>query len=377
MGRPSGSVRRADIFCTVVDNFGDIGVCWRLARGLAHEHGIAVRLWVDDLEVFARLEPALDHQLGLQELEGVEVLRWSEPLPFHEPGDLVIEGFGCALPHPLLLAMESRGPDCVWVNLEYLSAESWIEGVHGRPSYHPRLNLTKYFFCPGFASGSGGLLRERGLLEARTRFQSDPKARAAYWDSVGLPPASPGEKRLALFCYGHAPVAGLVEFLAATRSRWTVVVPEGVAAEAEERARPRGIAVLRVPFQRQGGYDRLLWACDFNAVRGEDSFVRAQWAARPFIWHIYPQESAAHADKLHAYLDRFLSAAPSALAAPVRALFEAWNGLGTTPDWSRLAASLDPLEVPWRGHCQSWCDELGAKPDLATELVQFAEKLLK
>ncbi len=38
-----------DIFCAVVDNYGDIGVCWRLARQLAHEHGMTVRLWVDDL----------------------------------------------------------------------------------------------------------------------------------------------------------------------------------------------------------------------------------------------------------------------------------------------------------------------------------------
>ena len=44
-----------DIFCTVVDNYGDIGVCWRLARQLAAEHGFAVRLWVDDLASFARL----------------------------------------------------------------------------------------------------------------------------------------------------------------------------------------------------------------------------------------------------------------------------------------------------------------------------------
>ena len=49
-----------DVFCAVVDNYGDIGVCWRLSRQLAAEHGIAVRLWVDDLKPFARLCPAVD-----------------------------------------------------------------------------------------------------------------------------------------------------------------------------------------------------------------------------------------------------------------------------------------------------------------------------
>ena len=43
-------VRRTwDIFCSVVDNFGDIGVCWRLARRLSAGLGQQVRLWVDDL----------------------------------------------------------------------------------------------------------------------------------------------------------------------------------------------------------------------------------------------------------------------------------------------------------------------------------------
>ncbi|MBY0444112.1 MAG: elongation factor P maturation arginine rhamnosyltransferase EarP, partial [Burkholderiales bacterium] len=38
---------RWDIFCRVIDNYGDIGVCWRLARQLSFEHGFAVRLMVD------------------------------------------------------------------------------------------------------------------------------------------------------------------------------------------------------------------------------------------------------------------------------------------------------------------------------------------
>ncbi len=55
----------------------------------------------------------------------------------------------------------------------------------------------------------------------------------------------------------------------------------------------------------QSDYDHLLWCCDFNLVRGEDSFLRAQWAARPFLWHIYPQADAAHLEKLTAFLELY------------------------------------------------------------------------
>ncbi|MEO7887531.1 MAG: elongation factor P maturation arginine rhamnosyltransferase EarP, partial [Polaromonas sp.] len=41
-----------DIFCKVIDNFGDIGVCWRLAADLA-SRGHKVRLWVDDASALA------------------------------------------------------------------------------------------------------------------------------------------------------------------------------------------------------------------------------------------------------------------------------------------------------------------------------------
>lgn len=54
------------------------------------------------------------------------------------------------------------------------------------------------------------------------------------------------------------------------------------------------LTVQVLPFVRQDQYDLLLWSCDFNAVRGEDSFVRAQWAGRPMLWHIYRQDEDIH-----------------------------------------------------------------------------------
>ena len=71
-------------------------------------------------------------------------------------------------------------------------------------------------------------------------------------------------------------------------------------------ARTRGALTVRVlPFVPQDDYDRLLWACDVNFVRGEDSFVRAQWAGQPFLWHIYLQDENLHHVKLRAFLQRY------------------------------------------------------------------------
>ena len=60
-----------DLFCRVVDNYGDIGVCWRLARQLDTEHDCKVRLIVDDLAAFRFIAPGIDPTLTQQNLLGV------------------------------------------------------------------------------------------------------------------------------------------------------------------------------------------------------------------------------------------------------------------------------------------------------------------
>lgn len=71
-----------DIFCSVVDNYGDIGVTWRLARQLAAEHDLDVRLWVDDLAAFVRVCPSADVQLAEQLQQGVSSYHISHCYPY-------------------------------------------------------------------------------------------------------------------------------------------------------------------------------------------------------------------------------------------------------------------------------------------------------
>ncbi len=285
-----------DIFCTVIDNYGDIGVTWRLARQLAAEHGLPMRLWVDDLAAFQHIRPEIDAGLQTQQLAGVEIRRWSSPLPEIEAGEVVIEALACNLPEEYIARMLARQPPPVWLNLEYLSAEDWVAGVHGLPSPHPRLPLTKHFFMPGYTADTGGLTRESWLTPQRDRFRADASARAAFFDSLGLPPMRTGELRISLFSYQNAALPGLLQAWASGDETVSVLVPRGKAlpvvaawlgcADLQPGTSwQRGALTLHVlPMLDQDAYDRLLWACDLNFVRGEDSFTRAQFAARPLVW---------------------------------------------------------------------------------------------
>lgn len=220
------SVRASwDIFCAVVDNFGDIGVTWRLARQLAAEHGQQVRLWVDDLETFARLCPAASAQADQQMHEGVDVRRWSSQWPGAEPADVVIEAFACNLPQAYINAMAASGRRILWLNLEYLSAEDWIVGCHALPSLQPN-GVQKYFFFPGFEAETGGLIREADLMLRRASFQGDPERQAGFLATLGVV-RQPEARLLSLFAYENTAVAGWLDALAADSRVNQLLVPEG------------------------------------------------------------------------------------------------------------------------------------------------------
>lgn len=369
---------RWDIFCSVVDNYGDIGVTWRLARQLAAERGHALRLWVDDLAAFVRLCPEASVDADCQCLQGVEVRRWAEPFPAVEPAQVVIEAFACQLPPAYVAAMTASGTRRLWLNLEYLSAEDWVAGCHGLPSPQPG-GLQKFFFFPGFVDGTGGLLCEADLLVRRRAFQADAQAQQAFLQALGVTREA-GARLISLFAYENAGLAGWLDALAADAQPTQLLVPQGKvlgdlqAWLGETQLLPgdqhrRGTLQIQVlPFVAQDDYDRLLWCCDFNAVRGEDSFIRAQWAGRPLLWHIYPQEEGAHWDKLDAFLEIYSADLPPDAASAQARLWRAWNaGEGMAAAWSALAMALPVLQQ----HAGQWCDEQAARPDLATALEQF------
>lgn len=373
---------RADIFCKAIDNYGDIGVCWRLARRLAHGAGWDVRLWVDDLAAFARLRPGVDTTAALQSVAGIGIVAWTPEAPALVPRDVVIEAFACDPPPAFRAAMRTSHP--VWLNLEYLSAEMWIESCHGLPS--PQADgLVKHFFFPGFTAATGGLLREPGLTQVRDAFQCSRGDQRDFLAGLGVPdPAlswwDRGARLVTLFCYPQAPAAALAQSLSQDERPTLLLAPEGVAPGLDTdglvtSARQQGAALqmVRVPFMPQEQYDRLLWCGDLNFVRGEDSFVQAAWAARPLVWQIYPQNEQAHLEKLEAWLARYPAPGPAS------ELIRAWNDPARP---GRTAAALQAACAPqawaaWMAAAAAWDREQAARPDLASQLVDFCAELSK
>jgi uncharacterized repeat protein (TIGR03837 family) len=377
---------KLDLFCRVIDNYGDIGICWRLARQLHDEHGIAVRLWVDDLASFRRLQPEVDTAADVQQIQGVTVRHWDArcqdgAYTAADVADIVIEFFAVDLPPGYVAAMAQCTPRPVWFNFEGLTAEEWVEGCHRLTSPHPQLPLMKHFFFPGFTASTGGLLREAALGPERAAFQRDTLAMADFLQSLGVTPAEQAANKVSLFCYPCAPVAPLFDAWRDGAAAVTCLVPEGVASQAvgafigaeavAGAVATRGNLTVRVlPFVPQPDYDKLLWACDVNLVRGEDSFVRAQWAGRPFVWHIYPQDDDLHHKKLRAFLQRYAGS-----LAALNAFALAWNGVNADADWPALWRDLRAELPRIAARAVEWEQQVTAHGDLSANLVAFAQGL--
>jgi uncharacterized repeat protein (TIGR03837 family) len=357
--------RSWDIFCRLVDNLGDVGVCWRLAADLA-SRGEHVRLWMDDAAPLAFMAP--------QGSPGVQVLPWpsdSDPIDGVEPGEVVIEAFGCDVPHAFVARMAQQSPPPVWINLEYLGVEDFARRSHGLPS--PQLNgLQKWFFYPGFATGTGGLLREPALLKTREAFDRDE-----WLDQQGVRRQT-GERVVLLFCYEQAPFAALLQALASQPT--LLLLAQGNAqrlAQALKNAAQWPHAHLRsfdLPWLTQTEFDRALWSADLNCVRGEDTVVRALWAGAPLIWQLYPQAAQERELKLRAWLGHFFPGTRPG-QEPKAPLYREWlhlhrryNGLDGTPASSPLF--LPDLQA-WGAQVHQLRGQIAAQSDLCTQLQGF------
>jgi uncharacterized repeat protein (TIGR03837 family) len=367
---------RWDIFCRIVDNYGDIGVCWRLARQLTLEYKLSVRLWVDDLTVAKRLIPALDSSQETQRIDGVEIYRWLDDFPEAEVADVVIEAFACEIPQRYLSTMVKTRP--VWLNLEYLSAEPWVADFHLQPSPHPSLPLVKHFYFPGFSQNTGGLLREKGLIEARDAFRNSKHEQAMFCERLGI---SDESFKVSLFCYPHAAIADLLGSMATSPVPVLCLVPDGKllpvidsylgkSLSVGEKITKANLTLQILPFLGQADYDRLLWLCDFNFVRGEDSWLRAIWAGKPMLWQPYRQEENTHLIKLNAFLDVYLQGLAEHAQLPFSKAYLDWaSGLWSAENWPTLLAYFPILEQ----HATDQSERLSMEPDLAAKLVIFCK----
>ena len=293
-----------DIFCRVIDNFGDAGVLWRLARDFTN-HGHQVRFIIDDVKTLAALAPELkDDYFSQKTSRGILVVKWDPewdqgdcPL---EPCELVIEGFACQIPHDYEFKMSQMEKAPVWINLDYMSAEDWIDEFNTLPSPHPTLPLTKYFWFPGVSKKSAGLIIEDGYRARQERF--DP---TAFLKSLG---ADPDMVTLFFFAYPYGPIKALAKALADYPHPLQILLSatqsgEMLKSELEKLQAPH-IRLVSLPFVDQETFDEVLWASDIAFIRGEDSAARAMLSGIPFVWHIYHQDDDAHMVKLAAMTEK-------------------------------------------------------------------------
>jgi len=357
-------------------------VCWRLARDLKTQSQATIRLWVDDLRSFGKIAPELDPMLNEQIVQGIHVRHWVNDQAFTEqPAEIVIEAFACDPPPDFVQAM--KGNTRLWLNLEYLSAEPWVESFHAQPSLQPN-GMVKLFFFPGFTAKTGGLLREEHLLSERDQWQNDRQAQekflAPFLNAQQLALWQQGAPIINLFCYPSAPVHELAQALVKANQPVLLLVPEGVAPSLEEEITrleavapaPSPLHIIRLPFIDQRDYDRLLWLGSLNFIRGEDSFVRAIWAARPFIWQIYEQEENTHLIKLDAWL------ASSQTCPSVASIIRAWNNAAAPGSFTSLFQDIffNPDKcAQWKQQTREYCQNLSENKTLSSSIFDIHYKM--
>lgn len=357
---PTAPLPHWDIFCQVIDNYGDIGVCWRLACDL-HARGQAVRLWLDDASHLAWLAPDAAQA-------GIPIIDWQQDVAQTQLGSALLATFGCELPPAIEERLAACSPEQrpLGLNIEHLSAEDYVQRMHRLPS--PRFfadgsRWQQFFFYPGFTPATGGLLREADLHTRQAAFE-----RGAWLAAQGL--QIPAHAQLiSLFAYEPPALGHWLKLLAQQDRPQHILVCAGRGQAAFLQAvgqlglQPDAqLSWSLLPFLPQREFDHLLWACDVNMVRGEDSWLRAIWAGKPFVWQIYEQDDLAHADKLAAFMQC------AALPAGVQSLWRSWNGLGADPlsadGWRGLLAAAPSFKALRQN--------LLAQSDLSSQILAFA-----
>jgi uncharacterized repeat protein (TIGR03837 family) len=367
---------RLDIFCRIVDNFGDIGVCWRLSQQLTREHSFQIRLFIDELKIASNIIPNLNCLLETQIINNIEICTW-ESAKTTEPANIAIETFSCGLPAKYLSSLPA---DSVWVNLEYLSAESWVADFHARNSNNTR--PPRQFFFPGFTEATGGLIRESDIFQKNQSIANNQQLQINFLKSLNLQLTD--ELKISLFCYPHAPILDLLNAMAESKQTINCYVPvSGILPsiieffnlddiEAGIKVSKKNLNLYVVPFLSQSDYDKLLSLCDINFVRGEDSWIRAIWSAKPFIWQPYFQTENTHFTKLNAFLDLFYANCEPHAKQAIYEIHSSWlAGNVTTQIWQNYLDNFHSIKL----FTQHQSSQLASQADLASKLVIFLQKV--
>ncbi len=369
------------LWCRVIDNFGDAGVAWRLAKSLSQEFHWRVRLMIDAPATLAAFVPECPADAKEADVLGIHVRRWTDASGDREAADapdVTVETFSCRLPDAVEAALARRFdaamPTAVFA-LDYLTAERYAEESNGLVSRHPRWGYPKTFLFPGFSEKTAGVVREADAGDRRTAFT--PEKRRAFLTAHGADPDAPFT--LFLFTYPVNPVASLAKAMAEAGEPVQVLLAPGEASQQFEAAlaslgRPAGLTTVRLPMLPQADFDDVLLASDAALVRGEDSTLRAQLSGVPLLWTLYPQTEETHLVKLRAFAGVYGPHMSPAARKAWLAMEEGLNAGGiTTAEWAAWRAELSAL----RDGALRWRTRLLSQPTAAQTVARIARKTLQ
>lgn len=309
-------LKTLDIFCKIIDNYGDIGVVYRTAKELQKIFPKSkIRAFLNKLDEFKKINSqVLD--LPSQNIDGIEYITFdylrdnaNELLT----AQVIIEAFGCQIPEEYMEIAYDNSE--LLINLEYLSAEDWIEDFHLQSSPLGRGKLKKVFFMPGFTEKSGGVIADSNYLERIQRVLENKE----FYEKKYLSDIEDRENKIVgtLFSY-EKNFTPLLEDLKKL-DKDVVILAMGEKTQDSLRKILKNfsiedfrnslkygkIEIRFLNFLNQEEYEELINIVDFNFVRGEDSFIRAVLTGKPYMWHIYCQEEYAHMDKIEGFLDKY------------------------------------------------------------------------
>ena len=309
-------LKTLDIFCEIIDNYGDIGVVYRTAKELQKIFPKSkIRAFLNKLDEFKKINSqVLD--LSSQNIDGIEYITFdylrdnaNELLT----AQVIIEAFGCQIPKEYMEIAYDNSE--LLINLEYLSAEDWIEDFHLQSSPLGRGKLKKVFFMPGFTEKSGGVIADSNYLERIQRVLENKE----FYEKKYLSDIEDRENKIigTLFSY-EKNFTPLLEDLKKL-DKDVVILAMGEKTQDSLRKILKNfsiedfrnslkygkIEIRFLNFLNQEEYEELINIVDFNFVRGEDSFIRAVLTGKPYMWHIYCQEEYAHMDKIEGFLDKY------------------------------------------------------------------------
>ncbi len=324
---------RITLLCKVVDNYGDIGFVYRLSRSLSERNpSLEITLVVSNLESFSAMAPGIKNA-PVQKFCGWDILDWNAENDCRmffkkNPSTVILECFQCGRPGWLdeILFDKGRTQTVQIVNVEYLTAEKWADDFHLLKSGTRSSLVKKINFMPGFTKKTGGLVLDNDFMESLSDRKSaikkliscvEKKNGGGLSKQIAEMLGNGEEKKffnVTVFAYEKnldAMVLALKEFQTLQKKsnpdfELNVFAPPGLSFECFEKSWEKfdcPFSMVPLPYLSQTAWDALLVLCDFNFIRGEDSFSRACLSGKPFIWNAYRQDEEFQLVKVRAFVD--------------------------------------------------------------------------